>query len=50
MGCIAGSARPVLDDEWLAEPLRQRLTYQARDDLDYATGRKAHEIRTGRVG
>jgi hypothetical protein len=32
-----------LDDEWLAEPFRQRLTYQARDDLDYATGRKADD-------
>src|SRR5262245_48778096 len=40
-GNIAGSPWPALDDEWLAEPLRQRLTDQARDDVDYATGRKA---------
>src|SRR6516164_11214389 len=42
-GNIAGSTWPALDDEWLAEPLRQRLTDQARDDLDYATGRKADD-------
>src|SRR5262249_38090509 len=29
---IAGSTRPVLDDEWLAEPLRQPLADQARVD------------------
>src|SRR5262245_61883065 len=34
-GLLAGSTWPALDDEWLAEPFRQRLTYQARDDLDY---------------
>src|SRR6516162_1617176 len=42
-GNIAGSTWPALDDEWLAEPLRQRLTDQARDDLGYATGRKADD-------
>src|SRR4029450_6510930 len=51
-GNIAGSTWPALDDEWLAEALRQRLTYQARDDLDYATGRKADDDahRPRRVG
>src|SRR5437763_1557592 len=27
---ISASSRPVLDDEWLAKPFRQPLTYQAR--------------------
>jgi len=27
-GDIGPRARPVIDDEWLAEPLRQPLTYQ----------------------
>ena len=48
---IAAGARPVLDDEWLAEPLRQPLTHQARDDV----GRRhrpesRRSMRTGRVG
>src|SRR5262249_597617 len=42
-GNVAGGTGRVLDDEWLAEPLRQRLTYQTRDDLGYATGRKADD-------
>ena len=33
-GDIAAGARPVLDDEWLAEPLRQPLTHQARGDVE----------------
>ena len=32
-GDIAASTRPVLDDEWLAEPLRQPLTDQPREDV-----------------
>src|SRR5439155_732095 len=32
-GDIAGSAAPVLDDEWLTEPLRERLTHQAYEDV-----------------
>src|SRR5262245_26545946 len=32
-GDIAGRAWPVVDDEWLAKPLRQPLTHQARDDV-----------------
>ena len=27
---VRGSARPVLDDEWLGEPLLESLTHQAR--------------------
>src|SRR5215831_3395231 len=32
-GDIAGGAAPVLDDEWLTEPLRERLTHQAYEDV-----------------
>src|SRR6516165_671054 len=32
-GDIAGGAGPVLDDEWLTEPLRERLTQQAYEDV-----------------
>ena len=35
-GDIAASARPVLDDERLAEPLRQPLTDQARERCRFA--------------
>ena len=42
-GDIAGGARPVLDDEWLAEPLRQPLADQAREDVIRATGGKADD-------
>ena len=35
---IAAGARPVLDNELLAEPLRQPLTHQARDDVGRAAG------------
>ena len=37
---IAGRARAVVDDELLAEPLRQRLADEARDDV----GRQARRI------
>src|SRR5262249_5868996 len=37
---IAASARSILNDEWLAEPLRQPLTHRARDDVGRATGRR----------
>ena len=37
-GDIAAGARPVLDDELLAEPLRQPLTHQAREDVGRAAG------------
>ena len=35
---IAAGTRPVLDDEWLAKPLRQPLTDQAREDVGRAAG------------
>src|SRR5262249_18504198 len=35
---IAAAARPVLDDELLPEPLRQPLSYQARDDVGSTSG------------
>src|SRR5262249_39734814 len=35
---IAVRARPVLDNELLAEPLREPLTHQARRDVVTATG------------
>ena len=40
-GDIAAGAGPVLDDEWLAEPLRQPLTHQARDDVGRAARRQS---------
>ena len=40
---IAAGARPVLDDEWLTEPLRQPLSDQARDDVGRAAGGKADD-------
>src|ERR1051325_2414688 len=30
---IPPAARPVLDDKWLAEPLRQPITHQARENV-----------------
>src|SRR3984893_14182320 len=47
---IAAGARSVLNDEWLPEPLRQRLAYEARDGVGCLAGRKGATIRTGRVG
>src|SRR5262249_20349587 len=35
-GDIAGATWPVLHDELLAEPLRESLTHQARDDVTCA--------------
>src|SRR5215468_6526441 len=40
-GDLPLGARSVLDDEWLAETLRQPLTNQAREDVGWAAGRKA---------
>jgi hypothetical protein len=37
-GEIAAAARPVVDDHRLAEPLRERLTNEPRDDVGRATG------------
>ena len=42
-GDIAACARPVLDDELLAEPLRQPLTDQTREDVVRAAGGKADD-------
>ena len=49
-GDIAAGTWPVLDDELLAEPLRQPLAHQTRDDVGRAAGAKADDDRTGRVG
>src|SRR6266852_5309560 len=44
LGCDIGPrARPVVDDEWLAEPLRQPLTHQAREDVLRAAGGTADD-------
>ncbi len=40
---IAGGARPVLDDEGLAEPLRQPLAHQTCDDVARAAGGKTDD-------
>ena len=49
---IAAGTRPVLDDEWLAEPFRKPLTHQARENVGRPTGGKtdddAHQAR--RIG
>jgi hypothetical protein len=37
---IAAGTRPVLNDELLAEPLRQPLTHQAREDVERAAPRR----------
>jgi hypothetical protein len=42
-GDIAAGARPVLDDEWLAEPLRQPLTDQTREDVVRPASGKADD-------
>src|SRR5262249_41339292 len=43
--CLGGDlplgARPVFDDEWLAETLREPLTDQSRKNVGWAAGRKA---------
>src|SRR5262249_58766928 len=40
-GDLSLRARSILDDEWLAETLRQPLTNQAREDVGWPAGRKA---------
>src|SRR5215831_17969875 len=42
-GDISAGARSVLDDKLLAEPLRQPLADQARDDVGAAAGGKADD-------
>src|SRR5262249_56416889 len=41
-----------VDDEWLAEPLRQLLTHQAREDVSWAASGKGddHAHRPRRIG
>src|SRR5262245_30805799 len=51
-GDVARSTRPVLDDEWLAETLRQPLTNQAREDVRRAARGEADNDahRSRRIG
>ena len=39
-GDIGAGTRPVFDDKWLPETLREPLTKQARADVGSAAGRK----------
>ena len=47
---IAAAARPVVDDDGLAEPLRQPLTDQAREEVTVPPAAKPTTMRTGRAG
>src|SRR5262249_15154099 len=49
---IAAGTRPVLDDERLAEPLREPLPHEAREDVADAAGREEYDEmpRPGRIG
>ena len=40
---IGAPTRPVFDDEWLAEPIRQPLTDQARENVGRAAGSHADD-------
>jgi len=40
---IAARTRPIVDDELLAEPLRQPLSHEARNDVVRAAGGKADD-------
>src|SRR5262249_47746534 len=42
-GHIAAGTRSVLDDEWLPEPLQQRLTHEARDGVGCLACRKGDD-------
>src|SRR5215831_9662354 len=42
-GDVGTAARPVLDDEWLAETLRQPLSHEACDDVTGTASRKADD-------
>jgi len=49
---IAARTRSVLNDEWLPEPLRQRLTHETRDGVACLAGRKGNDYahRPRRIG
>ena len=49
---VAAAARPVLDDELLAKPLREPLTEQSREDIGPAASGNAddHAHRPRRIG
>src|SRR5712671_3835505 len=51
-GQTAGSTPSIFDDEWLAEPFRQPLTHQTREDVKRAAGAKADDDahRPARIG
>jgi len=51
-GDIGARARPVLNDELLAEPIRKPLTHQARESVSRAAGREADNDshRSRRIG
>jgi hypothetical protein len=51
-GDVAAGAQPVLDHERLAEPLRQPLTDQTREDVVWTPGGKADDdaYRLGGIG
>src|SRR6516165_1632774 len=40
---VRTSARPVVDDEWLVQPLRQPLTDQPRNDVSRAARGEWHD-------
>jgi hypothetical protein len=40
---ITAGARAILDDELLAKPLGQPLSYEARQNVGRATSSKAHD-------
>jgi len=42
---IGTRARPVLNSEWLSEPLRQPLSDQAREDFERTAGSGRHDAR-----
>src|ERR1700730_3209899 len=42
-GDVCTPTRPVLDDEWPAETLREPLTYQARRDVEPTAGSSADD-------
>ena len=47
---IAAAPRPVVDDDGLAEPLREPLADQTHEDVTGAAGRNPTTMRIGRTG